>query len=500
MSPHPPWQALADGQPLQALRWWRAALLAQPHTIAPYLQAAEAGLAGDPLQAERRQALALLAALAGGEPGPHEVERLGALLLAWGDQCLSIAPTAAQQHYERAWACGRDAGLRQRLANLYARQGLSRGAHALAPPQHPLPPWPQPPCAGLHCQPCIEQLDEAALSDQAGSTSSEPELQVHELSGGRAWIELNPRFRETMGVAVADAAGALQPHLCRRYPGHWPHCPHRSRLLQHSLDQLAWQLPAPLLQLDQPVLAVADLSAELYYHGQLELLPRLGRSWMQLARQFPGLRLWHNGGRSRWLQEALQQLGIPADRLICAHRYPQLLAQTLLVPSFPSPFGVPGPRSLQWLRSFWGAAVAALPAGKPPRPSRGRGVFLQRPLQQRRPLLQHELWRQHLAQNGVAPLPARLGVAEQLQALQSADQVVAAHGGAMANLLLLPPDARVLELANPAYAPPYFASLMATGGLRHQRQLAAATPAVLQDLLYIGPLEWPIDAPPPSPA
>ena len=55
----------------------------------------------------------------------------------------------------------------------------------------------------------------------------------------------------------------------------------------------------------------------------------------------------------------------------------------------------------------------------------------------------------------------------------------------------------MLELANPAYAPPYFATLIASGGLRHQRQLGAATPQVLQDLLYAGPLEWPIDLPPP---
>ena len=67
----------------------------------------------------------------------------------------------------------------------------------------------------------------------------------------------------------------------------------------------------------------------------------------------------------------------------------------------------------------------------------------------------------------------------------------------MANLLLVQRDAEVVELANPAYAPPYFASLLASGGLRHQRQLGAATPQVLQDLLYAGPLEWPIDLPPP---
>ena len=88
--------------------------------------------------------------------------------------------------------------------------------------------------------------------------------------------------------------------------------------------------------------------------------------------------------------------------------------------------------------------------------------------------------------------PGGASVTRQLQALQGCDQVVAAHGGAMANLLLLSEPPPVVELANPAYAPPYFAALP-----QHERRLGASTPEVLQDLLYAGPLEWPIDLPPP---
>jgi hypothetical protein len=480
------WLALDRGRPLDALRHWRSELQAAHTTIAPYLQAAAAGLPGDPLAPLRGQALELLANLRSGEPGEAEISQLGALLRGWGELCLSHAPGRAQEHFERAWACGPDPALAQQLANLYARQGMASGAHALAVPQPDLPPWPQPSCAGLHCQPCQQQLASAPLAAEAP-------LEIHSLAGGRIWIERNPRFGETHGLAVAAANGQLLAPLCRRYPGQWPGCSHAELRERQLLEQLAHGQPGDALQIRGPVLAVADLSAELHYHAQLELLPRLGRAWQALAPQIPELHLWHNGGEAPGLQQALARLGVPPERLLCAQRHPQLQAEQLLVPSFPCAFGAPGPASLQWLRKFWAEAIAALPPSPAPQQ---RGLLLARPLEQRRPLLQHQAWEQTLQGEGFTQLPAG-PVARQLQAVQSCEQMVAVHGGAMVNLLLAPPGTELLELANPAYAPPYFSSLIASGGLRHQRRLGAATPQVLQDLLYAGPLEWPIDLSPP---
>ena len=194
-----------------------------------------------------------------------------------------------------------------------------------------------------------------------------------------------------------------------------------------------------------------------------------------------------------WVQQALQHLGVPANRVIHARRHPRLRASQLLVPTRPSEFGVPGEPSLAWLRRFWLAAIAE-PEPDTEAPTR---IVLSRPLSQRRPLLQHQAWNASLAAQGFAALQPGLGVREQLRSLRRGERVVAAHGGAMVNLLLLPQGAEVLELANPAYAPPYFTSLIRSGGLRHRRVCGAATPAVLQQLLYAGPLEWPIDCPPP---
>jgi len=313
------WLALDRGRPRDALRHWRSELQAEHSSIAPYLQAAAAGLSGDPLAPLRGQALKLLSSLRSGEPGEVEISQLGALLSGWGELCLSHAPGRAQEHFERAWACGPDPALAQQLANLYARQGMASGAHALAVPQPDLPPWPQPSCAGLHCQPCQQQLASTPLAAEAA-------LEIHSLAGGRIWIERNPRFGETHGLAVAAANGQLLAPLCRRYPGQWPGCSQAELRERQLLEQLAHGQPGDTLQIRGSVLAVADLSAELHYHAQLELLPRLGRAWQALAPQIPELHLWHNGGDAPGLQQALAQLGVPPERLLSAQRHPQLQA------------------------------------------------------------------------------------------------------------------------------------------------------------------------------
>ena len=214
------------------------------------------------------------------------------------------------------------------------------------------------------------------------------------------------------------------------------------------------------------MLAVADLSAELYYHGHLELLPRLGRSWQELVTQMPDLRLWHNGGGAPWMKEALRLLGVPAERQLCAKKHPRLRADLLLVPGFSCPFGQPGQVSLMWLRQFWKTVIRELPYEN----DANRWLLL-RSSQQRRPLLQHHRWRTILKNDGWIPLKSEASVLEQLQSLSQANEVIAVHGVAMTNLLLAPAGATVIELANPDYTPPYFHSLIRSGRMKHKRRL-----------------------------
>jgi len=471
-------QALADleaGRPRRALAAWRASLLEEGTAVALHLAAAAAGLPRDPIAPVRRLALQLAQSLLAAEPGAAEVSLLGLLLRHWGDTCRQEGPGRALQHYERAWACGRDGGLDQRLAALYSRLGYGEGAWELAAPPAQPAAWPLLPCLAQACTPCQEPAPPA---------DPEPGLAV--LPGGSVWVQrhTNP-WRLSHGVAVQDRRGAYVPDLCRAYPWPWPACPHREQLGRLALQQLRQAqagLPAAR-RISGPVLAVAELSGERFFHWQLELLPRLGRAWNLALQRWPDLVLWHNGGDAPWVVEGLGRLGIPPERVLPALDH--LQADTLLVPRFTAWFGAPAQASLAWLERFWATAA---PAAPPP----SAACWLGRPAARHRPVLQEDAWLAALAPLGIEGLHQG-GLGEQLARVGAAPLLIAPHGAGMANLIAAAPGTPLLELVNPAYQPAYFRPLIERRGLRHQRLRGAATPLPLQEWLYEGPLVFPID-------
>lgn len=284
-------QALADleaGRPLQALRAWRHLVRADQTAVEAHLQAAEANLLADAVSPLRREAIVLAKALLAHEPGESEVHRLGSLLRRWGEIALPEVPSRALQLLERAWSCGSDLQLNQQLASLHARLGYGEGAHWLAPPPQQLEAWPQLPCPAQTCVPC-----------QTKTPPKDPLLTLHAYEHGRIGLQRqrNP-WRHSHGVAVWDQHGALQSPLSRHYPWPWPHCPHAEAFLQSSATQLeaaVKELPSPV-QVKGPVLAVGELSGEMFFHWQLELLPRLGRvlafalkRWIASRRRLRGI-------------------------------------------------------------------------------------------------------------------------------------------------------------------------------------------------------------------
>ena len=456
---------LDRGQPLAALRIWRQLLLQDSGAVAAHQRAAEQTLSHDPLAPQRRRALALIARLQAAEPGEPERTALGGLLRSWGELCCPEAPGRALQHWERAWSCGADPSLARQLAGLYRRLGLLQGAALLeagspaCPNPEPLAPWPQSPCAAQGCLPC-----------QQASAPVDPPLQVWELPAGRCWLQRhsNP-WRHSHGLAVQMATGAFVEPLCRRYPWPWPACEYLAQHRSQALQDLAWQqgqLPAPHHQ-GGAVLAVAELSGELFFHWSLEVLPRLGRCWHQLLRTWPDLKLWHNGGAAPWVGEALTRLGIGPERVIDAQRWPHLRADLLLVPGFLSAFGCPSQQNLAWLERFWAS---------PDQPRRSP-LLLARPRALRRAVLGLPA--------GLEPWPPG--------SVATADGILAPHGAAMANLIAARSGTSLLELVNPSYQPPYFDPLIQRRGLQHRRLHGATTPWPLQELLYEGPLAFPID-------
>ena len=480
---------LEQGEPLACLAQWRQQLLESKAACQRHLLAARQGLSSDPIAPLRRQAISLAEALLDQEPAQEQQQQLGQLLHGWGELCLLEAPQRAQQHLERAWICAPNPKLEAQLAGLYTQQGMADGALALSASPSPGPwPWLEPPCPSLCCQSCQQQLEAGVPLGHHGP----PRLAA--LPQGQIWLQRRSNaWQQTHGLAVADSQGHLQPSFCRRYPTGWPHCPKAANHQQQAVAQMQAQLAAngPPHQCKGAVLAVADLSAEIYYHWLLECLPRLGWSWQQLQQSEPKLMLWHNGGNAPWVKESLARLGVPPERCLCSSRHPHIQAERLLVPHFHAPFGAPPPWSVAWLQNFWQLPQRSTPANQRFYLPRGHGVS-------RRPLLGEGRLRQALHEHGWQQLPKGLSVAEQLQCLSHSRQLLAPHGAALAGVLALPQGSRIDEWLNPGYTPPYFHSLSRCVGAEHHRHLARPTPEPLQEWLYAGPLAWPID-PGPNP-
>ncbi len=467
--------ALEGGFPQQALMIWRDLLLAERSSVQAHLQAAHAALAKDPIATVRRDGLRLANALLQAEPGTSEVSLLGRLLRGWGEICLLEVPGRALQFFERAWVCGRDQSLDQALAALYARRGFGQGAWALAEPPAVTDPWP-----------VQISLDQARDFCQQHPLHAEPQLGLTLLRQGRIWLQrhTNP-WRITHGIAVQDRHGEFRLEFCRSYP--WA-CPHQQRHQDLAVQQLklAEATLPPAQSIRGPVLAVAELSAELYYHWQLELLPRLGRIWSKALARWPDLRLWHNGGSSPWVQQCLDRLGIAPERVLAASSH--LQAEILLVPALNDHFGTPSHAGMDWLATFWGFEGA----DQRRQPMQGSACWLGREGAARRPVLGEEPWKDQLQRIGLKAL-TQGPIIEQLAQVSSAGIVLAPHGAGMANLITAAPGSTVYEFVNPGYQPHYFSAILERQGLHHQRFQAAATPLPLQEWLYEGPISFPID-------
>ena len=363
-------------------------------------------------------------------------------------------------------------------------------------------------CDGPACQPCIrdhlagwvqQPIEDRAVVWQppahlgTGGTFTG----VEELPGGQAWVRppLSNPWGVTHAVGVADRHGDILPQFCRRYPIPWPTCPR------------AGPVPEPIpegepLALEGSVLAVADLSAEGYYHWLLEALPRLGMALEAIADGIPqqSLRIWHNGGTSAFVIETLRGiLGVSQEQCLDARNHPHIRADRLLVPSFVGAFGWPSAEVRQWLRGRVLAEEHPIDGSHPSVEGGAPGetgtrLWLRRPPSARRFLANQEACLRRLEEFGVKPMdPGSLSVRQQAMTIASASTVVAPHGAALANLVFASPGTRVLELHQPRYAPPYFHSLAAHGQLLLARcEQPQVPPSLISDLLYEGPIVEPI--------
>jgi hypothetical protein len=310
-------------------------------------------------------------------------------------------------------------------------------------------------------------------------------FRLHRLPQGHISIRppADDPWGNTLAVTVQDRGGVPLEPLCRRYPLGGSACLHPEPMAPPP------PVDAPLV-VEGSVLAVAELSAEVYYHQLLELAPRLGLALERIApEEHPRLHLWHNAGQPALLEALGLERLVPRDRWISAVEHPHLQAGELIVPDWIAPFGEPTARGIDWLRE------RLLPANALDGPG-DRWLWLGRAPSLRRPVWGESELLAAAAAAGV-PLEAvdlqQLSLADQATTLASARVVVAPHGSALANLVFCGAGTTVLELVQTRYGPPYFHAIAAHRRLRHRRlEQPQVPPALYSDLFFDAPIAEPI--------
>ncbi len=189
-----------------------------------------------------------------------------------------------------------------------------------------------------------------------------------------------------------------------------------------------------------------------YYHWLLDSLPR----WKLLqAANFPDYDFVLLQGRSsRFQDETLDRLNIPAaKRLRCSKNFVHQF-ERLVVPAMPFPVQEVPDWACAWVRSLF-----------PERASGPEKIYLSRRGAARRRFVNEPELQKALEERGfVSVQPETLTVAEQAKLLSSVRCVVAPHGAALANLVFAPPGTVLLELFDPQYRHRNYANLAAACG------------------------------------
>lgn len=469
------WQ-LESGNPLIALKAWKSLLNKESLAVHDHLISALESLEIDKIKKIRIKAIKLAVNLLENEPGDHEIQILGDLLKQWGLLTLPELPSRALQHLERSWNCANDEELNHLLANIYAQIGYIEGSKWLGNTSEVQNFWPIMPCLGQSCVSCEEEQN-----------NDDRDFKLNILLNGTLVLQKhrNP-WKHSHGIAVFNQNGDIQTKLSRHYPWTFYNCKYLSIFETNSSKQLleAAKGMKEVGRTNGAVLAVAELSGEMYYHWNIEILPRIGRAWAKAIKQWPSLKLWHNGGNHPYVKECLSRLGIPKERqLPCTD---QIKADFLIVPNYIGSVGVSSTSNLKWLENFWlsnNLNDSCLDFHN------SEAIWLPRNQTIRRKVLREQDWIKTLEIKSL-----KIGsIHQQQKQIRSYSKFVTPHGAAMSHLIVAPPGSDVYEIVNPSYKPSYFDSLIKYRKLNLNRIESAVTPLPLQEWFYEGPLSFPID-------
>jgi tetratricopeptide (TPR) repeat protein len=366
----------------------------------------------------------------------------------------------------------------------------AEGLQMASSPQSPNPSYPQ--CEGLNCSKCLKRIaDRFELTRIEGGiyTYANPnplaettsETFVATVPEGRAWIMPQENWwRVCEAMAIISPDGYLLADVSREYPGQLPGCD-RHDPTQHRIFRQE-SLP-PVERIEGTVAVIAGLSANVYFHWMVDILPRLeilrqgGWNWDQID----GFVV--NQCQQPFQKETLKRMGIPEHKIIESDRHPHIQADRLIVPSFPGDLGLPSPWTLEFLRqTFVREKIATTPYPERIYISRAKAGY-------RRLFNEAEVVAFLQAYGFVSVALEELPLDEQIDLFRNAKTIVAPHGSGLTNILFCQPETQIVELVSPQYFRHYFGTISQQLGLQHYYVVGDSFRcSLLRNLMYVNPL------------
>ncbi|TAD78973.1 MAG: DUF563 domain-containing protein [Oscillatoriales cyanobacterium] len=200
-----------------------------------------------------------------------------------------------------------------------------------------------------------------------------------------------------------------------------------------------------------------------YCHWMFEFVARAGLL-KSVYPQWDGLDgILIDPAQSKFQQETLQALGLPAHKLIRNTTGIHLKADRLVVPSLFSHWPIFDRDTCQLLRDLF------LDAAQPQRATPTKRIYLTRAEANYRRVLNEPEVIEWLQKSGfVGVTLSELSVREQAALLSEAAVVVAPHGAGLTNLVFCQPGTKVLEIFPKNYSQPYYWALASQCQLIHQ--------------------------------
>lgn len=422
-------------------------------------------------------------------------------LLRFGCDALLLQgqPGAAQQLLERATAPlgpllgqGVRAVLQERLALASgqwapahaARQSLVVDRDAQQLPMRPWADWVQ--AQGLSLQGLI---DDPAVSGSFESVTAGGQLHQHAHATVPVQLTLAPvrGLQVRLSFAVqAEPAGLLLPHPWHLTMGEYPY-PHAD-VLNRAATACTLRQPAARRRVAEPVLVLANMDAIVhrnFYHWMLLILPRVLWAWQ--SGLLADRRLLLPAELSGWMRSSLDDIGLPADRVLSHGRDETLeLDDALLM----SPLEFAGPSLVEALRcQLWRAA--GLDPLHPP--AAHRLLFVTRRSENRRPLVSEPaIIEAALARGYEVVAPETLSLLDQVRLFASARAIAGPPGAAFTNLLWAQAGSRVLSLFKADVNLPTFVDLSLLRGQSHRWLLGHNLPGFERASTLNAPYDVPL--------